>query len=141
MGPGDTVPVKNSLPPVIDSRGTIIRPPRKKAQPGELIGDSISAGIVRGPVKIMRTPSEKHVEPGDILVIHSADPSWTPLFVTAGGVLLEVGGLLQHGSIIAREYGKPCIVGIEGLPDKVREGEIIEMNGAEGVVKLPDALG
>ena len=129
-----------SFPAVIDSRGAILRPPRRKARPGELIGDSISAGKVKGPVKIMHSPSEKKVEPGDILVIHSADPSWTPLFVTAGGVLLEVGGLLQHGSIIAREYGKPCIVGIEGLLDKVKDGEIIEMNGAEGIVKLPEAL-
>jgi len=129
-----------SFPPIIDSRGAIIRPPRKQAQPGELAGDSISAGTVRGPVKIMRYPSEKKVDPGDILVIHSADPSWTPLFLTAGGVLLEVGGLLQHGSIIAREYGKPCIVGIEGLLDKVKDGEIVEMNGAEGIVKLTEVL-
>ncbi|MCX5751773.1 MAG: PEP-utilizing enzyme, partial [Candidatus Saganbacteria bacterium] len=98
-----------NFPPIIDSRGKILRPKRKTPLPGELIGDPISAGIVKGKAKIINFVGEKDILPGDILVAKAADPGWTPLFINASGILLEVGGMLQHGSLIAREYGKPCI--------------------------------
>ncbi len=125
-----------SFPPLVDSRGRILAPPKRKAGPGELIGDPVSNGVIKGPVKILHTSDEKKVEPGDILVIRSADPGWTPLFITAGAVILEVGGMLQHGSIIAREYGKPCIAGIDGVMDKLKDGQMVEVNGQEGIVKI-----
>lgn len=129
----DTV---SSFPPVMDSWGTILRPPRKEPEPGIIYGDAVSAGIVQGPVKILHTAGEKPVNPGDILVIHAADPGWTPLFISAGGIILEVGGMLQHGSIIAREYGKPCVTGIENIMEKFSDGQMIELNGAEGSVRF-----
>jgi pyruvate,water dikinase len=78
------------------------------------------------------------VNPGDILVIHAADPGWTPLFIAAGGIVLEVGGMLQHGAIIAREYGKPCIAGIEGVLEKFTDGRMVEVDGASGSVRFLD---
>jgi len=128
----------SSFPPVMDSWGTILRPPRKEAEPGILYGDAVSAGIVQGPVKILHTANEKPINPGDILVIHAADPGWTPLFITAGGIILEVGGMLQHGAIIAREYGKPCVTGIEDILEKFSDGQMVELNGAEGSVRFLD---
>lgn len=128
----------SSFPPIVDSWGTILRPPRKESEPGIIYGDAVSAGIVQGPVKILHTASEKPINPGDILVIHAADPGWTPLFITAGGVILEVGGMLQHGSIIAREYGKPCIAGVEDILEKFRDGQMVELNGAEGSIRFLD---
>ncbi|UUX92643.1 PEP/pyruvate-binding domain-containing protein [Methanoplanus endosymbiosus] len=125
-----------AFPPVIDSRGEILRPPKRESKDGELYGDPVSSGVIRGPVNIMRYPGEKPVMPGDILVIHAADPGWTPLFITAGGIILEVGGMLQHGSIIAREYGKPCIAGVEDVLSLFEDGQMVELNGAEGSVRF-----
>ena len=123
------------FPPVIDSRGKILRPGRKKPAEGELAGDPVSAGKVEGKVVIVNYVGEKSVEPGDILVAKAADPGWTPLFINAAGILLEVGGMLQHGSLIAREYGKPCIAGIENLTRQLKDNDRIEMDGATGMVK------
>lgn len=125
----------DNYPPVIDSRGKILRPNRKEAKPGEIIGDPVSAGKVSGRVVVVNYVGEKEISKGDILVAKAADPGWTPLFINAAGVLLEVGGMLQHGSLIAREYGKPCIAGIQNLTDLVKDGDVIEMDGASGIVK------
>ncbi len=123
------------FPPVIDSRGKILRPKQKKPAEGEIQGDPVSAGKVMGNVVIINYVGEKDVNQGDILVAKAADPGWTPLFINASGILLEVGGMLQHGSLIAREYGKPCIAGIEGLTQLVNDGDLVEMDGATGIVK------
>ncbi len=125
----------NNFPPVINSRGKILRPKRKDVKPGEIIGDPVSAGNVKGRVVIVSYVGEKEIKEGDILVAKAADPGWTPLFINASGVLLEVGGMLQHGSLIAREYGKPCIAGIQNLTERLKDGDMIEMDGASGVVK------
>lgn len=122
------------FPPVMDSRGRILRPNRPKPSAGEIFGDPVSAGKVTGKAVIISFVGEKTLQPGDILVAKSADPGWTPLFINASGILLEVGGMLQHGSLIAREYGKPCIAGIEGLTNLVKDGDLLEMDGSTGVV-------
>lgn len=124
------------FPPVIDSRGRIIRPAPKTPGEGELAGDPVSAGKVRGRVKVIDYVGQKPVEEGDILVAKAADPGWTPLFIKAGGILLEVGGMLQHGSLIAREYGKPCIAGIQDLTQLVQDGDQVEMDGSTGIVRM-----
>lgn len=127
--------IKN-FPRLIDSRGTILRPPRKDAGPGEIIGQGVSAGIARGPVKVLDTPDEKPVLPGDILVTRATDPGWTPLFINAAAVVLEVGGMLQHGALVAREYGKPCVVGIDNVASILKDGQQIEVDGSNGIIKL-----
>lgn len=124
------------FPRLIDSRGRILRAPRKAAGTGELAGQPISPGVARGPVKVLRAPDEKPVRPGDILVAPATDPGWTPLFINAAGVILEVGGLLQHGALVAREYGKPCVAGIEGATAILKDGQVVELDGAGGVVRV-----
>ena len=123
------------FPHAIDSRGRILRPERPH-EPGELRGLAVSPGQVRGPVKVLHDPFEKEVEPGDILVAHTTDPGWTPLFINAAAVLLEVGGELQHGALVAREYGKPCVAGIVNLTSSLSDGQMIEVDGDAGVVRI-----
>jgi phosphohistidine swiveling domain-containing protein len=124
------------FPRVIDSRGKILRPPKRESVEGERVGEPISPGIVRGPIKVLHEPDEKPVYPGEILVAQATDPGWTPLFLNAGGVILEVGGMLQHGALVAREYGKPCVAGIENATGSYRDGQIVELDGTHGVVRL-----
>jgi pyruvate,water dikinase len=123
------------LPRIIDSRGKILRPPKKEAAEGELVGEPISPGVVRGRIKVLHEPDEKPVLPGEILVARATDPGWTPLFLNASGIILEVGGMLQHGALVAREYGKPCIAGVEQATSILTDGHLVEMDGASGVIR------
>jgi pyruvate,water dikinase len=124
------------FPQVIDSRGRILRPPPREGRPGELVGMAVSPGSVTGPVKVLRNPRDKPVEKGDVLVAYTTDPGWTPLFVNAAAVVLEVGGVLQHGAVIAREYGKPCVAGVDRVVSKLRDGQTVEVDGTSGVIRL-----
>ncbi len=124
------------FPQVIDSRGRILRPAPREEKPGELSGMAVSPGVVAGPVKVLRDPHEKPVHKGDVLVAYTTDPGWTPLFVNAAAVVLEVGGVLQHGAVVAREYGKPCVVGIDRLMTKLHDGQRVEVDGTSGVIRL-----
>ncbi len=121
---------------MIDSRGRILRPAPREERPGELSGMAVSPGVVTGPVKVLRDPHSKPVNKGDVLVAYTTDPGWTPLFVNAAAVVLEVGGILQHGAVIAREYGKPCVVGIDRLMTKLHDGQRVEVDGTAGVIRL-----
>ena len=123
------------FPHLIDSRGRVLKPVREY-QPGELKGVPVSPGIARGPANVLDSPLDKTLLPGDVLVAHTTDPGWTPLFINAAAVLLEVGGELQHGALLAREYGKPCVAGIVGLMDRLQDGQIVEVDGDQGVVRI-----
>ena len=123
------------FPQVIDSRGRILRPPPRQEKPGEMSGMALSPGVVSGPVKVLHDPHEKPIEKGDVLVAYTTDPGWTPLFANASAVLLEVGGILQHGAVVAREYGKPCVAGIDGLMTRFDDGQWVEVDGTAGVVR------
>mmetsp|Transcript_16008 Transcript_16008/g.46025 ORF Transcript_16008/g.46025 Transcript_16008/m.46025 type:complete len:917 (-) Transcript_16008:21-2771(-) len=125
-------------PLCIDSRGKIIRPPRRVGGSGELLGAPISPGIVIGRVNVLHSADEKPLLPGEILVARATDPGWTPLFVNAAGIVLEVGGLLQHGALVAREYGKPCVAGIANVLGLLKDGQLVELDGTSGVVRLLD---
>ena len=124
------------FPHLIDSRGRILKPVREY-QPGELNGVAVSPGIVRGPANVLDSPLDKTLRPGDVLVAHTTDPGWTPLFINAAAVLLEVGGELQHGALLAREYGKPCVAGIVGLMERLEDGQTVEVDGDQGIVRIP----
>jgi pyruvate,water dikinase len=129
------------LPHIVDSRGRIFRAPPREAAEGELAGEPISPGVARGPVKVLHRPDEKPVLPGEILVARATDPGWTPLFVNAAGVILEVGGMLQHGALVAREYGKPCVAGIENVTSIFQDGQMIEMDGSSGILRpIPEMI-
>ncbi len=123
---------------VIDSRGKIYYPPRKAAEEGELSGVPISPGVVQGRVKVLRYASEKNLLPGEILVAQATDPGWTPLFINAKGIILEIGGALQHGAVVAREYGIPCVSGLDNVTSLLKDGQLVEIDGSSGVVKVLD---
>ena len=125
------------FPHAIDSRGRILHPIREKI-PGEITGTPISSGVVTGPVKVLHDPFEKELEKGDVLVAHTTDPGWTPLFINAAAVLLEVGGELQHGAVIAREYGKPCVAGIINITKDLVDGQMVEVDGNTGRIRILD---
>ena len=97
---------------------------------------AVSPGTVTGPVKVLHNPHEKLVAKGDVLVAYTTDPGWTPLFANAAAVVLEVGGVLQHGAVIARECGKPCVVGVDRIVSKLRDGQTVEVDGTAGVIRL-----
>ncbi|HEU4628630.1 MAG TPA: rifamycin-inactivating phosphotransferase [Gemmatimonadaceae bacterium] len=103
---------------------------------GALVGLPVSAGTVEGRARVVLDMAEAELQPGDILVTAYTDPSWTPLFVTVAGLVTEVGGLMTHGAVIAREYGLPAVVGVEGATRRIRDGQRIRVHGAEGYVEL-----
>jgi pyruvate,water dikinase len=121
---------------VIDSRGKIYYPPRKAGTEGELSGVPISPGVVQGRVKVLRYASEKKLLPGEILVARATDPGWTPLFINARGIILEIGGALQHGAVVAREYGIPCVSGLDDATSKLKDGQLVEVDGSNGIVRI-----
>jgi pyruvate,water dikinase len=103
---------------------------------GALVGLPVSAGMVEGRARVILDMTEADLEPGDILVTAYTDPSWTPLFVAIGGLVTEVGGLMTHGAVIAREYGLPAVVGVEHATRLVRDGQRIRVNGTDGYVEI-----
>jgi pyruvate,water dikinase len=107
-----------------------------------LRGNAASPGVVRGPVRVLASPSEAHrLRPGDVLVTRTTDVGWTPLFLAAAGVVTELGGPLSHAAIVARELGVPCVVNAAGATARLREGQIVRLDGDRGVVEqeLPQA--
>ncbi|MEP6834915.1 MAG: rifamycin-inactivating phosphotransferase [Gemmatimonas sp.] len=105
---------------------------------GALAGLAVSAGTVEGRARVILDMAKADLEPGDILVTAYTDPSWTPLFVAISGLITEVGGLMTHGAVIAREYGLPAVVGVENATRLIRDGQRVRVNGTEGWVVLLD---
>ncbi len=103
---------------------------------GALVGLPVSAGIAEGRARVILDMEDADFEPGDILVTAATDPSWTPLFVTIGGLVTEVGGLMTHGAVIAREYGLPSVVGVEHATTLIRDGQRIRVHGTDGYVEV-----
>ncbi len=113
------------------------KPVVKPAKAGEVLqGAGASPGVVRGRARIMFDPTDgARLSRGDILVAKFTDPGWTPLFLTAGGLVMEVGGIISHGAVVAREYGLPAVVGIKHATRILREGEVVEIDGGSGEVR------
>jgi pyruvate,water dikinase len=104
------------------------------AADGALVGTAASAGAVTATARVILDPVGAHLEPGEILVAPSTDPGWTPLFLTAGGLVMEMGGSNSHGAVVAREYGIPAVVGVAGATQRIRTGQRITVDGTAGVV-------
>ena len=130
---------------------TALTPPRVLTSEGEglagsyrrddvpveaLVGLPVSAGSIDGRARVMRDVAEADLEPGDILVTSFTDPSWTPLFVGISGLVTEVGGLMTHGAVIAREYGLPAVVGVQDATRRIRDGQRIRVDGTNGYVEI-----
>ncbi|QSO48556.1 phosphoenolpyruvate synthase [Alicyclobacillus mengziensis] len=103
---------------------------------GALIGVPVSAGVIEGRARILLKLEEAHIEEGDILVTAFTDPSWTPLFVSIKGLVAEVGGMMTHGAVVAREYGLPAVVSVESATSLIRDGQRIRVNGTKGYVEI-----
>jgi pyruvate,water dikinase len=99
-------------------------------------GLPVSAGTIQGRARVIMDIAQADLEAGDILVTAYTDPSWTPLFVAIKGLVTEVGGLMTHGAVIAREYGLPAVVGVEHATQLIRDGQGIRVHGTDGYIEL-----
>jgi len=102
-----------------------------------MVGGPVAAGKASGTARLINHPDEgSRLQPGDVMVAPSTDPGWTPLFLKAGAVVMETGGFMSHGAIVAREYGVPAVVNIPGVMKVVKEGCKVVVDGDEGKILL-----
>lgn len=129
---------KLTPPRVITSDGEIVTGSYKRENipVGAIVGLSVSTGVVEGRARVILGMEDANLEDGDILVTAFTDPSWTPLFVTVKGLVTEVGGLMTHGAVIAREYGLPAVIGVENATKLIKDGQRIRVNGTEGYIEM-----
>ncbi|MDC3962474.1 rifamycin-inactivating phosphotransferase [Polyangium jinanense] len=129
---------KLTPPRVITSDGEIVAGAYKRAAlPAEaIVGLPVSSGVVEGRARVLLDMADANLAEGDILVTSFTDPSWTPLFVSIKGLVTEVGGLMTHGAVIAREYGLPAVVGVEHATRLIKDGQRIRVHGTEGYVEI-----
>jgi rifampicin phosphotransferase len=125
-------------PRVFTSDGEVVAGTYRRADvpTGALVGLPVSAGTVEGRARVIFDMAEADLEPGDILVTAYTDPSWTPVFLAITGLVTEVGGLMTHGAVIAREYGLPAVVGVEQATRLIRDRQRIRVNGTDGYVEI-----
>jgi len=124
---------KMSIPKVISGNGEILKN-KSKSKDGFLNGEGVSDGKIKGRVHVITNPTNAKVEKREILVVPFTDPGWTPLFVNASGLIMEVGGMMTHGAIVAREYRIPAIVGVDDATKVLKTGDLVEIDGSTGVV-------
>jgi pyruvate,water dikinase len=129
---------KLTPPRVITSDGEIVagRYKRENLPAEAIVGLPVSSGVIEGRARVISNMEDANLEDGDILVTSFTDPSWTPLFVSIKGLVTEVGGLMTHGAVIAREYGLPAVIGVENATKLIKDGERIRVNGTEGYVEI-----
>jgi rifampicin phosphotransferase len=133
-----TIYEKLTPPRVITSDGEIIAGKYKHENlPADaILGLPVSSGMVEGRARVILTMEDADLEDGDILVTTFTDPSWTPLFVSIKGLITEVGGLMTHGAVIAREYGLTAVVGVENATRLIKDGQRIRVHGTEGYIEI-----
>ncbi|QGU96189.1 phosphoenolpyruvate synthase [Clostridium bovifaecis] len=129
---------KLTPPRVITSDGEIIAGEYKREDlpVGAIVGLPVSSGVMEGRARVILNMEDADLEDGDILVTSFTDPSWTPLFVSIKGLVTEVGGLMTHGAVIAREYGLPAVVGVKNATKLIKDGNRIRVHGTEGYVEI-----
>ncbi|PGM56145.1 phosphoenolpyruvate synthase [Bacillus sp. AFS053548] len=129
---------KLTPPRVLTSDGEIIvgEYKRENLPPKAIVGLAVSSGVIEGRARVILNMEDANLEEGDILVTSFTDPSWTPLFVAIKGLVTEVGGLMTHGAVIAREYGLPAVVGVENATKLIKDGQKIRVHGTEGYIEI-----
>ncbi|MFE4712671.1 phosphoenolpyruvate synthase [Paenibacillus sp. NPDC056722] len=129
---------KLTPPRVITSDGEIIAGEYKRENlpTGAIVGLPVSSGVIEGRARVIVNMEDADLDDGDILVTAFTDPSWTPLFVSIKGLVTEVGGLMTHGAVIAREYGLPAVVGVENATKLIKDGQRIRVHGTEGYIEI-----
>jgi pyruvate,water dikinase len=125
-------------PRVLTSDGEVVAGTyrRDDVPVGSLVGIPVSAGTVEGRARVILDMADADFDPGDILVTAYTDPSWTPAFVAIKGLVTEVGGVMTHGAVIAREYGLPAVVGVEQATRLIRDEQRIRVHGTDGYVEI-----
>ncbi len=131
---------KLTPPRVMTSDGEIISSEydRGNFPKGSLIGTAVSSGIIEGRARVILKLENADIKEGDILITSFTDPSWTPLFITIKGLVTEVGGMMTHGAVVAREYGLPAVVGVDNATKLIKDGDTIRVNGSKGYVEILD---
>ncbi|TQK74719.1 pyruvate,water dikinase [Brevibacillus sp. AG162] len=129
---------KLTPPRVITSDGEIIAGEYKRENlpANAIVGLPVSSGVIEGRARVILNMEDADLEEGDILVTSFTDPGWTPLFVSIKGLVTEVGGLMTHGAVIAREYGLPAVVGVENATTLIKDGQRIRVHGTEGYIEI-----
>ncbi|MBC1918441.1 phosphoenolpyruvate synthase [Listeria booriae] len=129
---------KLTPPRVLTSDGEIItgKYKRENLPSDAIIGLPVSSGTIEGRARVILNMADTNLEEGDILITPFTDPSWTPLFVSIKGLVTEVGGLMTHGAVIAREYGLPAVIGVENATTRIQDGDHIRVNGTEGYIEI-----
>jgi pyruvate,water dikinase len=129
---------KLTPPRVMTADGEIITGAYKRENlpAGAIAGLAVSSGVIEGRARVILNMEDAALETGDILVTVFTDPSWTPLFVSIKGLVTEVGGLMTHGAVIAREYGLPAVVGVDHATQRIKDGQRIRVNGTDGYVEI-----
>ncbi len=129
---------KLTPPNIITSDGEIFTAEQtnEHAPPGALVGIPVSAGVTEGYVKVVRSLEEGKLNKGEILVAPYTDPGWTPLFQSAKALVTEIGGMMTHGSVVAREYGIPAVVSVENAMKRLKDGQYIRVDGTNGFVEI-----
>ncbi|WP_338871105.1 phosphoenolpyruvate synthase [Spirosoma sp. SC4-14] len=129
---------KLTPPRVFTSDGEILTGQynRDNLPAGAIVGLAVSAGVIEGRARVILNMADADLQEGDILVTPFTDPSWTPLFVAIKGLVTEVGGLMTHGAVIAREYGLPAVVGVDKATRLIRDGQRIRVHGTEGYIEI-----
>ncbi|MBN1438836.1 MAG: hypothetical protein JW929_05430 [Anaerolineales bacterium] len=105
---------------------------------GCILGSPVSPGVAEGRVRVVLDPRRANLQPGEILVCPGTDPSWTPLFLSAAALVMETGGMMTHGSVVAREYGIPGVVGVQEATTRLKTGQCVRVDGSRGVVEVLD---
>lgn len=131
---------RTRVPMAILSDGTDLEAvaPAPEAEPGTLAGMGAAPGEVTGRARVVRDPAGARLEPGEILVAPTTDPGWTPLFMTAGGLVTETGSPIAHGPTVAREYGLPAVICVRDATTQIRTGQLITIDGVAGTVRFED---
>ena len=130
---------RRHVPRVLLSDGTDAETEIAAPTDGAIRGTPASPGIARGIAHVIRSPVGARLEPGEVLVAPSTDPGWTPLFLTAGALVMEMGGMMSHGAVVAREYGIPAVVGVVNATGRITTGDQVTVDGSAGTVALGEA--
>jgi pyruvate,water dikinase len=128
--------LRRQIPRLLLSDGRAMYEGLIDSEAGEnvMVGSPVSPGVVEGAVRVVLDPHGAQLAPGEILVCPGTDPAWTPLFLAAGGLVMEVGGLMTHGSVVAREYGIPAVVGVDRATQRLKTGQRIRVDGSSGKI-------
>ena len=134
---------RRAIPRILTSEGETVYGPAAPPEPpaGTLLGTGVSPGVHEGVVRVLDSPVGADLGPGEVLVAATTDPGWTPLFLLAGALVMEVGGVVSHGAVVAREYGIPAVAAVPDATRRLRTGQRVRVDGGTGTVQVLDEEG